>query len=287
MIQARLLFSIDSQCGKFDKALLPQQSMMELLVQGFDDVGIAKDKQGNFIPIEEWSILEFGADGTITDIEIDASEYMAQLYLIQCTRDPLRITEICFDAGGSIDFQFVPGTVTSLTIIALALHGKLNTLDLPRGLCYLNLMLNEFLSEFSTAGLPEPTEHVDISDNRFEGSLLLSALPPNVVHFRAPNNGFSGALIFRALPECIDSLILYRNQFCGKIDVSAIPPSLTILELYGNCWGADSVIVRQGQCFKKFKIDDMFRDHFIDQNGEPCAPRGICLTSLGRGNRRV
>ena len=60
--------------SRIDASNSPQQALMEPFVQGLSDVSMAKDEDGSFYPIEQWSILTMGSNGHVLRIFIESDD---------------------------------------------------------------------------------------------------------------------------------------------------------------------------------------------------------------------
>ena len=127
--------------GRFDKLCISEQSRIELFVENFTDVDIAKDDSGNFLDISAWSIFDFDSHGDkIQSICIRPDqEDLEELFLGYSSHSDAEgsnrsITSSCFGPGGLVDFQYVPPTLQSLEIEDCELRGTLDTASLPASL---------------------------------------------------------------------------------------------------------------------------------------------------------
>ena len=260
-----LAFCADpSILGRFDKASLSDQNLMELFVGEFKDVGIAKDMDTNFISIEKWSVLHLDAAKHVTTINMS----LENVVFGGSYTNFRSIEEGCFDEGGSVDFQYVPPTVISLRIVHLYLSGTIETRDLPRGLKTLEIPSNKISGTFDTAALPGSLESVDVSYNKLEGSVHLESLPEALKYFRVQNNTFTGDLEFDALPEGLISMNLAHNRFEGEIKLINLPKSLREAELDENLFPPDRrAIVEKPNGLQLLKLDFWMQHLVFDCDG--------------------
>ena len=250
--------------GRFDKASLSDQNLMELFVGEFKDVDIAKDKDKNFISIEKWCVLHLDAAKYVTSINMSLGNVVfgGQQTLFRS------IEEGCFDEGGPVDFQYVPPTVISLRIFHLYLTGTIETQDLPRGLKAFEIPSNKISGTFDTAALPGSLESVNVSYNKLEGSVHLESLPKALKYFQVQNNTFTGGLKLDVLPEGLISINLGHNRFEGEIKLINLPKSLQEVELDENLFPPDRrAIVEKPNGLQLLKLDFWMQHLVFDCNG--------------------
>ena len=262
-------FTADVSLGRFDKNSMPQQTLIEMLVQDFIDVKIAKDEEGNFHDIEKWCIFKFNADGEVAEINIDVDDKEMGFYLIYNNDFIRSIKTGCFSEGGTIDFQYVPSTVTSLIICEMEFEGTLETKDLPAGLLKLSLTENKFAGTFSISDLPSKIDYVSIRSNHFEGSLDIESLPGSVTVFVASQNHFLGTINLNNLPRALRSLVLSDNELTGSLELRNAPITLEEVSLFGNNFQGEKLIVDASRKFKYFVVDSIFKGKVVTADGSP------------------
>ena len=255
MLFTLLLAADVPSIGRFDVQSLPHQTLIELLFEHFDDLKIAKDSDGNFIPIEEWSILKCDTSGLVKEIHALKNEHDMLI--------------------GSIDFQFVPPSVISLEIPRLWLKGSIETEQPPAGLRKLNCSRNRLNGTFNTRKLPQNLEYLSIHRNRFTGSLALDTLPYSLQHMDASNCNFTGEVNLCALPPSLEVLKIEENGFTGKIDMRSIPIKLRAVELHENDFDTQGIVVVDNHEFELFGVHDVFQDKIFTPSGEARSVTGF------------
>ena len=72
MHSTALLLSADTPLGRFNEALLTDQTRMELFVSGLTGKPMAKfyDVEGGFLPVCDWPSVDCDDAGTVTDVGI-------------------------------------------------------------------------------------------------------------------------------------------------------------------------------------------------------------------------
>ena len=234
------------RCGTLSD--LPQQSLIELLVQDFWDVGIGRDPDGAFLDIHEWLGITLNASGDVDEIDFVR-------------------TDGGFAEGGSIDFQYVPQTVTTLIIRLFQLSGTMETSQLPIGLINLHVDNNFLTGTFDIKTLPEKIQSIDISVNDMSGSLAMDCLPAHVESFSAWSNEFSGTVNLSKLPASLSSLDIAENKLEGSIELRNVPPALQNISLNTNNFADGQAIVDAKHELQWVRLDRKFIGKVFDANG--------------------
>ena len=111
MCTVHLLLCADPNLGRLDYSLLPDQALMEMLIEGFDDKAKEEYQNGHgmYLDVCEWSGIECDANGRVTDLRIHDS-----------------------DISGSIELCYLPPKVNVL-MLTTSSDGKLTgSVDLTR-----------------------------------------------------------------------------------------------------------------------------------------------------------
>ena len=264
------IHAIDSMAARFDKLILTQQSLMELLVENLRDVAIAKDDSGDFIPIEDWSILKFDDDGNVKEITMDETHVENYGNLFASIKEDRSIEEGGFDLGGTIDFQYVPSTALSLAIRDLEFEGTIETAQLPGGLEFLSLTGNKLTGTFCVEHLPKNLRKIFICGNKFCGDLRVDCMPPAVERFDAGDNQFSGEVDLSRLPSKLAMLDISENMLTGSIALLNLPKTLQTVRLHKNAFDANvPMIIDKHHNLSFLRVDKRFRSQVQLTNGEP------------------
>ena len=260
-----LLLSAADPTGRFDRLSIPQQSLMEMLVQDYKDAEIIQYANGEIADIHDWSILQFDDKDNITSINIDVSN-IDFISLFEAVRRS--ITRSSFICDGSIDFKYLPPTLVDLTIIGMRLFGKLETSGLPQDLQTLDIHSNNLDGQFDVAGLPRKLTSVNISSNKLSGSLCMESLPNALKVFKARKNNFSGKICLNKLPPELEILNLVENSLCGPLELRNVPCTLQEVELQQNNFDCEKIIFDVNHDMKLFKVDDVFIGSIVDADGQ-------------------
>ncbi|KNH04620.1 hypothetical protein XU18_4188 [Perkinsela sp. CCAP 1560/4] len=137
-----LLFSTaDSSLGRVDYNSLPQQALMEMVIDGITnkvkicgDIDEPRD-------IEEWKRVEI-EDGEVTEIDW----YQ-------------------FDIEGSLHLEWLPSSVRKFEATSNRLTGTLDLASLPTSMEWLDLAHNAFTGSIGLEALPERMEYLNVSNN--------------------------------------------------------------------------------------------------------------------------
>ena len=265
MLLIALLTAADIPIGRFDKRAIPQQSLMEMLVQDFYDVAITKDTAGDPISIREWYILAFDECWNITGIDINIQELF-----IETETERRSITKSPFSQGGSIDFAYLPLTLKILKIIEMEFEGSIDTQRLPEGLEVFSIPSNCIQGTFDVSGLPRDLRHVDISNNTLSGSLAMEFLPEKMEHFMAQLNAFDGEVRLDSLPLLLSHLDLANNALSGRLELRNVPRALIMIKLFHNAFRTDKAIVDASNLNVLIRLDMALKGNVYRADGGVC-----------------
>ena len=270
-----LLNAADDAIGRFNNLCIPQQSLIEMLFLGIEDIGIAKDKDGDFIPIEDWSIIKFDSNGDVIAIECSGEEIL-DLYdsFDDSEIEERSIRKSQFNIGGSVALEYLPASVRSVSLENMEISGSIETENLPGGLRAMNLYQNCLSGNFEVSGLPQKIEYIDISYNLLTGTLDSGAMPGSLRTFHAKNNNFHGSVILTALPGKLCELGLSGNDLSGEIILRNIPDALKTVELSFNNFEEDRIVAEPHE-FRFFEVDKAFEGKVVNPEGECINLKGL------------
>ena len=281
MLITSALLTICTDIGRIDTACLPQESLMELFIQDFDDFDIAKDEKGNFYPITCWWGLKFDSHFNLISIDFDHDDCETDIHALAGFRERRTILTGSFAKDGSVNFRFVPPTVTTLIVTGIDLEGELCTADLPDGLENLSVHKNCLKSTFSTADLPQPLVSMRISENHFFGSFALESLPKAIITVNARENDFSGKLKLSTLRHGIKQLDLSKNEFSGVLSLCGVPESLTYLAVRANSFDHSDIYIDRKCPVDLIILDHIFSNRVFFQDGSKYDGNAITFVSHG------
>mmetsp|Transcript_10919 Transcript_10919/g.16500 ORF Transcript_10919/g.16500 Transcript_10919/m.16500 type:complete len:217 (-) Transcript_10919:61-711(-) len=181
--------SPDLPLGKLDKASLPQQTLMELVIEKIENkeqlYGISKDPS----TIANWSCTRFDAEGKIVGI---IAEWQ--------------------DLSGSLQLEWLPLTTLSVNFYYNELTGTIALTQLPDGLCVIDLSWNNFVGTVDLRYLPSHLKGLNFDRNHLSGSLDLTQLPLGIKNLQLHGNDFEGETDFSRLPLSLERLCLSDNR---------------------------------------------------------------------------
>mmetsp|Transcript_29760 Transcript_29760/g.46017 ORF Transcript_29760/g.46017 Transcript_29760/m.46017 type:complete len:281 (-) Transcript_29760:101-943(-) len=253
-----LYLTIDSSLGKVDASLLPHQTLMELFVEKLDDKKAFRTESGDFLPLSDWDGVTLDTTGNV--VSIDWEVRFGARGLMQ------EIHVIC--SGGSIDLQWVPPTVTKISISQRRLAGNIDSYRLPRGLTLLRACQNAFNGSLQTDGLPPTLKKLELGENFLDGTVDLTTLPESMEFLSAYSNTLSGTLDFGQLPRALQYVYLSQNNFSGSVDLSRLPAGMRSISIENNPFEQEWLIVNYHEV-KEFtvRIDKRKIQSVIDTNG--------------------
>eukprot|EP00009_Paramoeba_aestuarina_P007520 CAMPEP_0201523978 /NCGR_PEP_ID=MMETSP0161_2-20130828/21037_1 /ASSEMBLY_ACC=CAM_ASM_000251 /TAXON_ID=180227 /ORGANISM="Neoparamoeba aestuarina, Strain SoJaBio B1-5/56/2" /LENGTH=264 /DNA_ID=CAMNT_0047923225 /DNA_START=20 /DNA_END=814 /DNA_ORIENTATION=+ len=207
-----LCVDCDAGCGKVEKSLLSQQTLMELLIAGVD----AKEKlcrnTDDSVDISHWHHLTVNAQGDVTEIEWDDQEL-----------------------SGYIDFQWLPETLEGLTISSEGhLSGEVDLTRLPCPLIVFQVYDNAFSGKVNLCHLPEKLEILSISGKGHTGTPNLRNLPRSMRRLHLNDCSLTGEVDLTQLPPLLEALSLAENQLSGPVDLTRLPQRMERLNLNDN-----------------------------------------------------
>ena len=257
------VFLCADHAGRVDYDMMPDQTLMELLVEGIQKVSPFQDDYCVFRDIKTWEGVTLDEDGNVCDIAFGAnvgillfgsSDEIDQAYII--------------GPEGTIDMRWVPRHVKCFDVSSLNLSGSLETSVLPRVLINLDLSTNKLCGTVAFESLPPSMTTLTLYENNFSGTLKLEALPRTMVSVHVGSNDFEGSLVLTNLPEAIVTLRLSANNFSGTIDMSNIPSTLQNFGLYRTNIKQHTLVIRLGEHgVKYFQLGSGF-EKIVDTNGE-------------------
>ena len=186
------LDAVDPSLGRVDLESLPQQALMEMVIEGIankekicGDVDEPKD-------IEEWKGVTV-EDDEVVDIDWQRRKLEGSLYL-----------------------EWLPSSVRRFLVGSNNLTGTLNSASLPTSIKSIYLGYNAFTGPIDLGRLPESMKSLNVHYNQLSGSLKLGSLPGTLTDFDARCNEFSGSVDLTQLPAALSYLNLGDNQLSAN-----------------------------------------------------------------------
>jgi len=193
--------------GKIDKHMLSDQTLMELIIANLhpEDKTQFQDNGSKYSDCSRWPGVTLNKAGDIK--EIDLSEKTLR--------------------PGSLDFRWIPSTVTRVYAYECNLMSTIDLTDLPPKLEEFVVWSNNIEGTACFSHLPDSLGIFVLSNNKFVGPVDLTILPGGLQELHLRENTFNGTLDLSSLPKTLVELDLSRNAFEGSIDLSCLPVTLT------------------------------------------------------------
>ena len=207
------LITADPSLGRLDYGSLPDQALMELLIEGMAEKQkkLLQDDQGNFKDACGW-------------------------YMHKCTDD--RVTHIHFYeremSWKQFPFQFIPPLVESFFVALSLVSGTLDTAVLPPKLQIFDVSQNKLEGPLNFKAFPRELRDISVAWNSFHGSCALADLPDALVEFFASGNKLSGEISLNHLPSAMKTLVLNRNSLTGPVHIYKLPEAMSVIDLGHN-----------------------------------------------------
>ena len=269
MLLLNLVRSVEeSALGRLDYNSIPDQALMELLVDGVDKdlKDLIQDEHGTYLDVCEWCYVECDADERVArfscNLELMGSFAMSYM--------PPHITEFTLtfcDVEGTIDAAKLPSQILSLHINTCHFVGAIDMTELPATIIKLQIPKNKFSGSCDLTALPSAIEVLDGKENQFTESINLEKLPGKLKYLDLSRNKLSGELCFSSLPNTLKYLFLGRNTFCGSFQMPKVPNDLRELSLVRNEMIGTATVGDLGKKACVFLIGNKI-DAVVDENGE-------------------
>ena len=133
MCAFRILLAVDSSLGRVDYSSLSDQTLMEILIDGFDDETTKRyrDEDGMFIDVCDWECITCDADKRVVGINLED------------------------DAIGSFQLSHIPPKVRILHLANCRITGEIDFKQISEALREFNLNDNQLTGSADVAHLPE------------------------------------------------------------------------------------------------------------------------------------
>ena len=243
-----VLHSADSALGRVDLRSLSDQTLMELLIDGFDEESKQryKDKDGMYLDVCKWSCVKCDRDHRVT--EVNEKQYFT----------------------GSLQLSYMPPKVKTFYIQWHRLEGSIDLMNLPEGLEYLGLNQSGFMGSMNLTKLPESMKELALFENKLTGTIDLTQLPERMQYLLVFNNLLEGSLDLTRLPGSMKYLYLFENSFTGSVNLEHLPESMEDLEVADNRLVGSIGLTNLPAGMKRLSIDNnQFQGSFIARNLPP------------------
>ena len=224
----------DSRIGRVDYHLLPQQTLMEVLVNDLLDKSIFCDANGTFRDIDGWAGVKCTLYGEVESVKWS------------------NLFNSFFVEGGTIHLEWMPATVQTFDIFLNWLSGEVDLTGLPSALHIVVLSKNKLEGEANLTALPQKLRFLYFANNRLTGPLRISNVPPHLKGIDLSKNKLCGSVDLTCLSGSIEFLYLQNNDFGGQLRVSSIPNTVWSINLTGN--HIDSACDKNGIWYRDGRI---------------------------------
>ena len=210
----------NSHIGRVDKASLSTQTLMEIFISGIENKEVICGSAEEPEDIDQWTGFSYSQEQPADAAEKHLNINWYKRHLV-----------------GTIDLQWLPTTIFSVTIYDSKLSGSLNLAVLAPSIRFLNLGGNDFSGEIDLHHMPAEIEEITLSDNQLTGSLNLEELARSIQALYLRKNHFSGTVCLRHLPPSIVELSISENELSGSVNLTRLPVTLKFLCLHRNNFG--------------------------------------------------
>ena len=247
MCASQLFLSVDPSLGKVDYSLMSDQTLMEMLIEGFDTESKKKyqDTDGMYLDVCTWPWVICDDNERVIGIRITRFYLYGSLEL--CYVPPkVKVLAICvLGKSGlteSIDLTRVPDGMEELDLRSHKLTGEVDLTQLPDGMERLYLNNNQLTGGIDLTQLPSGMQMLYLDDNQFTGEVDLTRMPEGMVWLYLNHNQLTGGIDLTHLPAGMGHIYLSNNRLSGEIDLTELPDGMVGLYLENNHLSGSLVI---------------------------------------------
>ena len=243
----QLLLGVDPSLGRADYSSFSDRTLMEMLIEGFDDGTKKKyqDNDGMFRDVCEWSCIKCDDNVRVIKIDLDRK-----------------------NLSGSLELCYVPPKVKFLIISSCGtskLTGSVDLSQLPDRIYGFSLSDNQLTGEIDLTRLPERIHGLSLEKNQLTGEINLSNLPDEMDFLNLESNHFTGEIDFTHLPGGMKYLSLENNQFTGSLVMKRLPHNIRAIDVRKNFFHAVAVVDSQTRA--QIQLDGSGVTSIVDENG--------------------
>ena len=263
----KAFIAADQALGRFNRHLLSDQQVMELIVQDLDPVWTERFRSpdGLFLNVDRWPGITTDPDRNVVSFEF-ASGFTGSLNL-QAFPTNIKNIFIAFNAQlrGQLHTAHIPSTMHCIGIVKSNFDGTVDMRHLPQSLRTLTLKRNEFSGSLDLTALPKSLTSMICDHNNFSGSIRLDALSESLSILRLDNNFLSGALFFKNIPEKLTKLKLDSNEFEGIFVWMTHMPNMRELNVEHNLLHGTAIVEKKSRTVVRLKGNDF--EAVVDEDG--------------------
>ncbi|KNH08111.1 leucine-rich repeat protein [Perkinsela sp. CCAP 1560/4] len=186
------LDAADPSLGRVDLESLPQQALMEMVIEGITNKEQICGDANEPKDIEEWEGVGI-EDGQVVEIFWQR-----------------------FDLKGELHFEWLPSSVREFHAFKNGLTGTLDLASFPTSMKELSLGLNALIGSIILERFPKNMEVFRVFQNQLSGPLKLESLPDTLTDFIAGYNQFTGSVNLTQLPAALSFLDLENNRLSAN-----------------------------------------------------------------------
>ena len=160
------VFALDDHLSRADFFAMPQQTLMEMMIEDIPEKNRYQDNDGGYRDIEDWDGLQFTSDGKVRMIQW--RDYMGSN----------------FPAGGTIYLKWLPKTVDEFAVTGSNLEGTVDLAIIPEVMKRLYLQRNLLSGTIDLTCLPDSMTTLILHGNQFTGTISLTKLPPKMLYLQ-------------------------------------------------------------------------------------------------------
>ena len=210
-----ILIAADPSLGRVDYSSLSDQTLMELLIDGFDaeEKQIFQSREGMYLDVCEWSCVSCDNNGRVVKIKDSHNN----------------------TPGGSLALSYVPPKVKEFDMSCKrSLVGSVELTNLPHGMKILSVSYNQITGSVNLTRLPDSMKYLCLDNNELTGSVDLANLPQSMRVLFLHKNQLTGSLDLTQLPQHVELVFLQDNQFTGSVDLAHLPAKTEGVYLTNN-----------------------------------------------------
>ena len=197
--------------GRFDYDSLPQQALMEMLIEGIENREKLFGSNEEPKDISKWERVTFNEIGEV-----------------------IKINWSCYFLQGSVNLECLPSTIRELDLWKNSLTGTISLRNLPKNLKHMSVSMNKLDGSLNLENLPKSLKELIFHVNKFTGEINLTKLPVEMEYLNVSHNQLTGSIDVTSLRASIKYLYLNNNNFEGETDFSKLPESLQKFRVSNN-----------------------------------------------------
>ena len=240
MISSILFSGADPALGRFDHASLSPQAVMEMLIEGLEDVDKICGSREEPKDISDWKGVNVDEDtGEVTEIDWDYLELKGSLDWKWLPSSLLLFGASWNGFSGSFDSNCLQPSLQTLFLFMNAFTGSLDLCNLHDGMELFDMGHNHLTGSIDLRYLPQSMKELTLNDNAFTESICLSHLPGVLKVLHLAVNKLRGSVDLTNLPDNLKNLYLDKNNFDGEVDLTQLPKQLERISLNDNAFSAN------------------------------------------------